>query len=168
MRKILSQKFIRIIKNKEKLEKILDINITNRGKEINIDGDPENEYIAEKVIDAINFGFKFAEAISIKEESFIFEIINIKDHTTKKDLNRIKSRIIGKAGKALNTLETLTNCYIEVIDNNVGVIGNPENIDIATQAIISIIKGAKHGNVYAFLERRQPKPIHDLGLRDKK
>ena len=169
MKTILSQKFLRIIRNKAKLEKILNIKITNRGKEIKIDGKPEDEYIAEKVIDALNFGFKFTEAISLKEEeNNIFEIINIKDHTTKKDHSKIRSRIIGKNGKALSTLENLGNCYIEVSENNVGVIGNSEMIEDITQAIVSLIKGSKHGNVYSFLERRQPKKIYDLGLRDEK
>ena len=167
MKKILSQKFLRIIKNKKKLEKILKIKITNRGKEITIDGAPEDEYTAEKVIEAMDFGFKFSEAISLKEEeNNIFEIINIKEHTTKKDLSKVRSRIIGKNGKALSTLENLTGCFIELNENNVGVIGNSENMENTTQAIVSLIKGSKHGNVYSFLERHQLKPVYDLGLRD--
>lgn len=168
MKKILSPKLMRIIKNKAKLEKILNIKITNRGKEVNIQGDPEDEYVAEKVIDALNFGFKFTEAISITEEDKIFEIINIKDHTTKKDLNTIRSRIIGKEGKCLSTLETLGNCFIEVNENKIGIIGNSIKIDKISQAIVSIIKGAKHGNAYCYLERNQPKHIYDLGLRGEK
>ena len=159
---------MRIIKNKAKLEEILNIKITNRGKEVNIQGTPEDEYVAEKVIDALNFGFKFIEAISITEEDRTFEIINIKDHTTKKDHNTIRSRIIGKEGKALSTLESLGDCYIEVNGNSIGIIGNSTKIDNITQAIISIIKGSKHSNVYCFLEKRQPKPIYDLGLRGEK
>ena len=166
MKTILSPKFPRIIKNKQKLEKILKIKITNRGKEVNIQGKPEDEYVAEKVIDALNFGFKFTEAISIKEEDNIFEIINIKDHTTKKDLSTIRARIIGKNGKCLSTLETLGNCYLEVNENKIGVIANSEKIENITQAIISIIKGTKHSNVYCFLEKHQLKPIYDLGLRN--
>ena len=69
MRTIISEKLPRIIKNKKKLEKILNIKITNRGKEVNIEGSPEDEYIAEKVIDAINFGFPFSYAVSIKKEN---------------------------------------------------------------------------------------------------
>ena len=59
MKKIFSEKFQRIIRNKEKLEKNLKIKITNRGKEIFIEDNPKEEYYAEKIIDALNFGFSF-------------------------------------------------------------------------------------------------------------
>ena len=68
MKIILSEKLPRILKNKKRLEKKLNIKISNRGKEVQINGNPGDEYIAEKVIDALNFGFPFSTAISIKEE----------------------------------------------------------------------------------------------------
>ena len=168
MKTILSEKIARIIKNKKRLEKLLDIKITNRGKEVTIEGTAENEYEATQVIDALNFGFSFSAAISIKEEGRILEIIHIKEFTNKSNLERIRGRIIGKGGKALGTLSNLTKCYIELKDNQVGIIGLPEYIEGATEGVVEIIHGAKHGNVYKGLEKNQPKPIHDLGLRDEK
>ena len=91
MKKILSEKLPRILKNRKRLEEKLKVKITNRGKEVTINGKPEDEFIAEKVIDAINFGFPFSVAISIKEEDLEFEILNIKDHTSRKDLDRIRA-----------------------------------------------------------------------------
>ncbi len=166
MKTIYCEKVPRIIKNKKKLEEELNIKIKNRGKEVTIEGGPEDEYITEKVIDALNFGFPFSIALSIKKEDNLFEIINIKDHTKRKDLKRIRARIIGKKGKALGTLHQLTKCHFELKDNFVGIIGDPEFIENAQEAIISIIKGSKHGNVYGNLERRQVKPIIDLGLKE--
>ena len=165
MKKIFSEKLPRIIKNKKKLEKELGIKITNRGKEIFIEGEAENEYSAEKVIDALNFGFPFEIALLIKKENFIFEILNIKDYTKRKDLERIRARIIGKGGGTLKTLQNLTKCYFELKDNYVGIVGNPEYIENAQEAIISVIRGAKQSNVYNSLEKNQTKPIVDLGLK---
>ena len=165
MKKILSDKVARIIKNKKRLEKILKVKITNRGKEVFIEGDSEDEYAAEKVIDALNLGFPFEAAILIKKENFSFEILNIKDYTKRKDLEIIRARIIGKGGKALKTLHGLTKCYFELNNNNVGIIGSSEHIKNAENSIISIIKGAKHSNVYSFLEKHQPERIVDLGLK---
>ena len=165
MKKIICEKLPRIIKNRKKLEKILNVKITNRGKEVFIDGKPEEEYISEKVIDSLNFGFPFSVSILIKKENFIFEIINIKDHTKRKDLQRIRARIIGTNGKTLQTLHQLTNCYFELKDNYVGIIGAPEYMENAYQAIISIIRGAKQSNVYNFLEKHQIKEIIDFGLK---
>ena len=165
MKKILSQKIARIIRNKKKLEKELELKIKNRGREVIIEGTSENEYFGEKVIDAMNFGFPTSHALAIKKEGKDFERINIKDHTKRHDLERIRGRLIGKGGKGLKTLSGLTNCYIELKDNEVGIIGDPENIENATEAIISMIKGSKHGNVYSFLEKNRIQPIHDLGLK---
>ena len=167
MKKIICEKLPRILKNKKKLSEVLGVTLTNRGKEVYIEGSPEKEYIAEKVIDAINFGFAISKAILIKKEDLIFEILNIKDHTNRKDLERIRGRIIGKAGKTLKTLSDLSECFIEINENNVGIIGHPESIQVAQEALISIIKGSKQSNVYSHLEKTRPKPIQDLGLRNK-
>ena len=166
MKTIISEKLPRILKAKKKLEKDLEIKIRNRGKEVFIEGNPESEYTSEKVIDAINFGFPFSSAIQIKEEDFLFERINIKDHTKRKDLIVIRARIIGKGGKTLKILSNLTGCFFELKDNEVGIIGSTENIKNAEAALISIIKGAKQANVYSFLEKRKIKPEYDLGLKE--
>jgi|TARA_Y100000034_G_scaffold122591_1_gene168233 ribosomal RNA assembly protein len=165
MKKIFSDKLLRIIKNKKRLEKDLNVKITNKGKEVFVEGESKDEYSAEKVIDALNFGFPFETALFIKKEDFIFEILNIKDYTKRKDLKRIRARIIGKEGRTLKTLQQLTKCYFELKDNYVGIIGNPEYLENAQEAIISIIKGAKHSNVYNSLEKNQTKPVVDLGLK---
>ncbi len=167
MKTILSEKIARIIKAKKKLESKLNIKITNRGKEVTIQGKPEDEYIAEKVIDALNFGFPFSTALLIKKEDFMFEIINIKDHTKRNDLKRIRARIIGTSGKTLQTLSNLTESHFELKDNNIGIISPPENIENAQNAIISLIKGSKQGNVYSHLEKHRFKEPIDLGLKKK-
>ena len=155
MKVIISEKISRIIKAQKKLETKLEVKISNRGKEVTIEGSPEDEYTAEKVIDALNFGFPFSTALSIKQEDLIFEIINIKDHTTRKDLSRVRARIIGTKGKTLNTLTTLTDCEFSLSDNNVGIIGNVEEIEDAKQSIISLIQGSKQSNVYARAEKQR-------------
>ncbi len=165
MKTLIIEKLQRILKNKTHLEKTLKIKISNRGKEITIDGKAEDEYIAEQVIDALNFGFPFSVAIQIKDEDFMFEIINIKDHTKRKDLERIRARIIGKEGKTLQILNKISGCFFELKDNEVGIIGDPEYIKAGQEGLISLIKGSKQSNVYAYLEKHQPKPIEDLGLK---
>jgi len=165
MKTILSEKLPRILKNKKRLEKLLNVKITNRGKEVSIEGKPEDEYTAEKIIDALNFGFPFSNALLIKEQDATFEILNVKDHTNRKDLKRVRARIIGTKGKTLQTLHQLTKCHFELKDNFVGIIGEPEYIENAQEAVISIIKGAKQSNVYSNLEKNQIKEPIDLGLK---
>ena len=168
MKTILLEKTKRIEKNKTKLEKVLKIKIFVKEKEVSIDGQAEDEYIAEKVLEAISLGFPLPSALTIKTEDYMFEIINIKDHTKRADLASIRARIIGKGGKTLKTLTDLTEWFLELSKNSVGIIGSPENIKPTQTALISLIKGSKQSNVYSYLEKHHPEPIYDLGLKEKK
>ena len=182
---LISEDISKVIKNKKRLERLLHVKITIKDerlhgsedsdmqvksgtREISVEGIPENEYIAEKVIDAINFGFPLSVALLIKEEDLLFEILGIKTYTHRKDLGTVRARIIGKAGKTLKTLNTLTQCYFELKDNDVGIIGSPELIKNAQDAVIFIIQGSKQANVYSYLEKHHIKPVLDLGLKEKK
>lgn len=167
MMKIFCDKIPRVIKNRRRLEKALDVKIRNSGREVSIIGNPEDEYYAQMVIGALDMGFPFEIALLIKEDDNAFEVINIKEHTKKKDFKRIRARIIGKSGKTLRVLSDLTGCYFEIKGNNVGIIGEPEHIRNAQEAIISIIKGTKQANVYSYLEKHRIEPVTDLGLRVK-
>ena len=165
MIKLIVDKLARITKNKKKLEKELEVKISNRGKEVYIEGDAEKEYLAEKVILALDFGFPFSDALRITKDDD-FEIINIKDYTHRKNLEKVRGRIIGTKGKNLSILCKLTGCCFEMKDNNVGIVGPPECMKNAQDAIISLAQGAKHGNVYKGIEKNQPQPEGDLGLRE--
>ena len=166
METIICEKIQRITKNRERLEKELNVKIENSGKEVKIQGNPEDEYIAEKVIWALEFGFPFSVALLIKEQDLMFEVLSIKDYTRRKDLEKVRARIIGKKGGTLKTLLELTKCYFEIKGNQVGIIGEPEYIRNAQEAMVSLIRGAKHANIYAFLEKHQVKPVFDLGLKE--
>ncbi len=167
MKTLIIEKLPRILKNKKKLEKELDIKITNRGKEVFVEGKTLNEYIAEKVLDAIDFGFPIKITLLINSEDYGFQILNIKDYTKRKDFSRIRSRIIGKQGKTLATLSQLTKCFFELKGNEVGIIGHPEQIKTAQDSVIELIRGSKQANVYKRLEKHKPLPILDLGLKIK-
>ncbi len=166
MEVIYSEKSIKILKNKELLEKFLNVEITHRGREFYLKGNADDEFFARQVVEAINFGFPVEEALSIVEKDFLFEILNIKDYTRRKDLNTVRSRIIGKQGKALVVLSQLTQGFIQVKDNRVGIIGDPEYMKTAQEAIVGIIRGAKHSNIYSYLEKHRPEPFVDLGLKE--
>ena len=157
----------RIIKNRKRLEQELDVKISNQGTEVQISGKSENEFVAEQVLEALNIGFPYGVAMLIKQEDLMFEIINIKDHTKRKDLSIIRGRIIGTNGKTLKVLSDVSECFLELDakNNRVGIIGDPEKMPSTHTAITSLIKGAKTGNIYAYLEKHHPPKIFDLGLK---
>lgn len=145
----------KILKNKNKLESELEIKITNKGKNIFVEGPAEKEFIAINVLEAINLGFSIECALQLKNEKITLQTINIKDVTKRNDLERIRARIIGTYGKTLKTLKNLTECEICLHDNQIGIIGNCEEIEDAIQSIKSLIHGSKQGNVYARLEKQR-------------
>jgi len=155
----------KVIKNKPKLEKQLKIKITNKGKNIFIDGKPENEFLAIEILKAIDMGFSTDCALELKQENIILQIVNIKDITKRHDLERVRARIIGTHGKTLKTLENLTECSLSLHDNQIGIIGDTEEIKDAIQSITSIIQGSKQSNVYARLEKqRKKKRLEDRNI----
>jgi len=165
---ITSENIEKVTKIKKKLERMLNVKIVVNEEGISAEGKPENEYIAGKVIDAIQFGFRPPVALLIKSEDFLFEVLNIKDYTHRKDFGTIRARIIGTGGKTLRTLSQLTECFFEMNNNEVGIIGSPEHMKKAQDAVISIVQGARQANVYSHLEKHQKKPILDLGLKEQK
>lgn len=168
MIQIIVEKISRIIQNKERLEEDLEVKIITKEKEVFIDGKPEDEYIAEKVIEALDFGFPFSNALLIKKQDFVFEKLNIKDFTKRKDLSKVRARIIGKQGKVLKTLCNLTDCFFELKGNQLGIMGVPECIKNAQNSCVSIIQGSKHSNVYKFLEKNKLVEVENFGIKESK
>jgi KH domain-containing protein len=165
---LICDKIARVIKSRKQLEKKLNLKIQIQGKKITLEGKPEDEYLGEKVIEALDFGFPFREALEIKQEMKIFEVIRIKENTKRKELKTIRARIIGKGGKTLKVLTNLTGCAFEIKDNEIGIIGYPEEIQNGKKAIEGIIRGAKQSNIYAYLEKHQINPIEEFGLKNPK
>ena len=154
MQEIYTEFIRKILQNKPRLEKQLQVKITNKGKNLFLSGKPEHEFIALEVVQAMNLGFSITRALLLKDENTNFQILNIKDITKKHNLEEIRARIIGKQGRTLKTLNKLTNCVISLQDNQVGIIGDVEDIEDGIQAITSIIQGSKQGHVYGRAERK--------------
>ena len=130
-----------------------NINISKEGEVEITSEDGINIFDAKPVISAIGRGFNPDVALMLLDETFSLIIISLKDYArTEKDMIRIRSRLIGKMGKARAMLEKLTNTFISVQGKTVGVIGKTENVDIAKRALEKLLQGAPHGNVYKFIE----------------
>ncbi|HRZ85219.1 MAG TPA: hypothetical protein P5277_00385 [Candidatus Paceibacterota bacterium] len=163
MTRVLVIKSVRkIIQNKNELEKKLNIKISLKNQELSIFGSESDEFFAERVIQALDFPFTIDDALLLKDENYMFEIINIKDYTHRKDMTTIKARIIGTKGKTVDLLEELSNSIITIKDNNVAVIAEADDIKAAVQSIISLIRGSKQGNVYQYLEKARARHKRDF------
>ena len=161
MRKV--KKAVPIIENKIKIKiSFGKENITIRGSEL-------NEYLTEQIIRAIDFGFYIDDALLLVNEDFVLEFIEVKEHTRRKNLKEVRARLIGTGGKARKTIEKLTGAEIVIHNNTVGVIVDSNHLDAVVQGIESLIQGAKHGNVFAYLEKqnisKRKFDEDDLGLK---
>lgn len=146
----------KILLAKNRISRELSVKITIKGREVFIDGSGDSEYLALKVIEAIDLGFSIENALKLKDEEIIMNIINIKD-LSKRNTHDVKSRIIGREGRTIRNLSELSDCAIALNDNQVGIIGDSSCINEAIIAVESLIKGSKQANVYARLERDKKK-----------
>lgn len=140
-------------KEREHLEKKLDIRLNIRGKKITFEGSAFEEYEASLVFEAFNFGFPLDVALMLKDEDMTFKRLSIKDFTRRTNMEVIKSRLIGSQGRTRKTLENIADCHIRIQDNEVGIIGSADEVEYTITAIANLIRGSKQANVYKFLER---------------
>jgi len=157
------KKAVPLIENKVK------VRISQKGRSIEIKGSELNEFLVAKIIQAIDFGFDTEDALTLVNPDVILNFINIKDHTRKKNLREVRSRIIGTEGRVKGTIQELTGSSIVINDNKIGLIAEAAHADTALQAVVSIIQGSKQSNVFSYLEKQNAtlrKRDSDLGLKN--
>lgn len=140
-------------RTKPELEKTLKVKIDIRGRQVTIDGEAVDEFEAASIIEAIGFGFSAKKALLLKGPDYTFRRINIKNFTRRKNLEDVRGRIIGRQGKTKKIIEDISGVYLELNNNEVGLIGPTEDIEQETAALTNLIKGTKQANVYQKLEK---------------
>jgi len=136
------------------------IQVSSKDGDIVIDGeDGLNIYLAKKIINAIGRGFNPEIALTLIEDDKDIEIINIQEFSrnTRNDLARIKSRLIGREGNVRKLIEQLANVEISIYGKTISIIGNYNNLNMARHAVLNLLQGSKHGNVYSYLEKQRKK-----------
>lgn len=170
MKKIYVNNPTKIKKATPLIENKIKIHISVNKNYANVDGGEFNEYTVEKIIQAVDFGFDPEDALLLANDDFNIEYVNIKEHTHRTNLTEIRARVIGTEGKAKKSIETLTGAVIVIHDNLVGIIADSDHLANTIQSVVSLIQGAKHGNVFAFLEKQNANlrkfDADDLGLKD--
>jgi KH domain-containing protein len=140
-------------KSKKEIERELGVEIEMMKNGVQVSGDAVKEYDAERVFEAINFGFTVKKALLLKQDDYVFRTVHIKDHT-KRNLKDVKARLIGTKGKTRRTIAEISDCEVLIGEGDVGVIGHAEDIEDTVTAIINLIKGSKQANMYRFLEKQ--------------
>ncbi|PSQ28247.1 RNA-processing protein [Halobacteriales archaeon QS_9_68_17] len=134
----------------------LDIDSENGSVSIDKTGDPLLGLKGPDIVRAIGRGFKPAVAMTLlDDEMMMFDLIDIDAAArNKNDLKRKKGRLIGENGRTRELMEELTGASVVIYGTTLGVIGNPQQVEIVREAAEMILEGAPHGSVYSFLERK--------------
>ncbi len=112
-------------------------------------------YTTRDIIRAIGRGFNPEVAVLLLKQDYSFELVNVEDYVKETHLKRIKGRIIGANGKTRRLIERMTECFVSVYGKTVSIVGRIEDVSIAKRAVISLIQGSPHSNVYKWLEKMQ-------------
>jgi len=113
-------------------------------------------YTCKEVVTAIARGFNPDIAQSLLKPDYSLEMLKMDDFIKSKNSQiRMKGRVIGKEGKARNTIEELTDTSICVYGKTIGIVGRTDNVANARRAIESLLSGSIHSNVFRWLEKQR-------------
>ena len=144
---------------KREIESLANIRLNINSDEGEVDiysKDPIGLFTAKEIVKAVGRGFNPKIALQLLKQDYSFEQIVITDYVKHKNhVIRIRARLIGKEGKARTTIENLTETNISVYGKTVCIIGRIEYVSVAKHALISLIQGSPHANVYKYLEKRR-------------
>ncbi len=134
------------------------IKVDSKEGDVTITGDDSlGLFSAREVITAIGRGFNPDVAMQLLKADFVYDAINITDHSgrSKNDMIRLRGRVIGTEGRARQIIEEMTDTNISIYGKTIAIIGEPENVSVARRALESILQGAKHASVYSWLEKKR-------------
>ncbi len=147
-------------------EKIgITLSIDSEEGTVVIEGDePIAVMTATNVVQAINRGFSPERAFQlIDDEDMTLDVIDLTDLAgTARHLERLRGRIIGKAGTSRAQLEDMTSTAISVYGKTVAIIGLPGQNETTRKAVEMLVQGVPHENVYAFLDRKKKEAQREI------
>jgi len=149
---------LKILKKDEELRKKIERETGTKisiNEDLKIEGESFNIYQAKQILRAFGRGFDVENCLKLLDDEYGLEIIDLTDFTRSRNrLTVIKGRVIGTKGKTKKFIEEYTKTKISVFGKTVSIIGKWENINIAKEAIMRLIRGSSHQSVYKWLERR--------------
>uniref|UniRef100_A0A7C1T0W2 RNA-processing protein n=1 Tax=Thermofilum pendens TaxID=2269 RepID=A0A7C1T0W2_THEPE len=146
--------------NKRKLEEAFNVELSVDSEKAVVTirpregGTPYMVLKARRALEAISLGFSVDDALLLADDAYDLQVIDLSEVSRNwEDLRRIKARIIGTEGRFKKTLEEQTGVRVVVGDKYVGIIGDYEQLRVAREALMRLIRGQAHQSVLKYLER---------------
>ena len=110
-------------------------------------------FTAANIVKAVGRGFSPQRAMRLSEEDWDLSIMDLEEYigTSRSAQERVKGRIIGKAGRSREIIEELTETQISVYGGTVAIIGHVEVLPAAMEAVEMLIRGSFHKTVWNYL-----------------
>lgn len=146
----------RVANAKDLIEEELNVKIEREGNILKIMASKdqiEDILKGEEILRALKWGFPPQTALKLRKSNFDFQTVDLKRF--RGDLNRIKSRVIGRNGKTKKKIQGVTNTSIIISKRHVVVLGGYEGLKMAIQAIKMIASGRRQQDVYQWLHREK-------------
>jgi ribosomal RNA assembly protein len=111
----------------------------------------------QNMITAIGRGFSPQRALKLLDEDIYLDVIDLTDYVgrSKNALERVRGRIIGQNGRSRETIEELTDTFVSIYGHTVSLIGELEDIELAKEAVLMLVKGSFHKTVFNYLQRER-------------
>ncbi len=155
---VVSRKKLEEIKRrKNEIENKLKIKLSFGENYITAEGRDSLSIITfEDFVKAVNVGFDIEDAMKIINQNHMIAEIDIERYSGKRKSHkrRISARVIGREGSAKRTIEEMTNTKIIIDDRNVYILGEPEDVSIASEAVEEILSGSKHSTAYNKIRKK--------------
>ena len=142
----------------------LPIQVDSEANEVSFDdkaegADPLMVLKMRDVIRALGRGFSPEHAMRLFSDDAYFELLDIHDYAGKNKarVRQVTARLIGSEGKTRRIIEEQTRCDLAIYGHTVGIIGELEDLAVATRAVDMLLGGAEHASVYSFLESQRRK-----------
>jgi len=144
---------------KKFLEEEMGVRLEVDGREglvtVRADSLKTDPFSATRVIEAIGRGFSPQRARRLLDDGTALEVIDLRDYAGRSanSLERIRGRVIGLKGKSRRVIEELTACHLSVYGRTVAIIGEAEEVQLASGAVRSLATGSQHKTVYNSLQK---------------
>lgn len=113
-------------------------------------------YLLKDIVKAVGRGFNPEIAMQLLKQDYVLELLPLSDYVKNPNqMLRLKGRVIGKGGKARETMEELTETNISVYGKTIAIVGFCDHVAVCKRAVESLLSGSPHSAVYKWLEKHR-------------